>query len=228
MITFTCLNCSEPLEAPDSLRGQNIDCPKCRFNGVVPNHSLMSTTPAPPVIDPDNNFYVGYKITALQGMPLGRVLSYIFFVILFGLGIGLLIYSLERFSYAESNLSEKKEWLRKMDLFDFEQKTAGSVYDNVIASAVENGASQEEIDEIYLQRQKTIDRVRLILPPEKNFDDVDESFINNKAWRSLQFGSIFCIAAVFGFLFTRIMFACIDTCKAIRKIALNKQSEATH
>jgi len=37
MIKFTCLNCGEKMEAPDSLRGEFLDCPKCDSREIVPD-----------------------------------------------------------------------------------------------------------------------------------------------------------------------------------------------
>ena len=39
MIKFTCPKCSEPLEAPESLTGQPLQCPQCRRISYVPEKS---------------------------------------------------------------------------------------------------------------------------------------------------------------------------------------------
>lgn len=36
MITFKCSHCGEPMESPDSLAGQYLDCPKCKKYSTVP------------------------------------------------------------------------------------------------------------------------------------------------------------------------------------------------
>jgi len=49
MIKFTCINCTEPLEAPDSLINTLIDCPQCQTRLHVPPHS---DPPAPTSREP--------------------------------------------------------------------------------------------------------------------------------------------------------------------------------
>lgn len=53
MIKFKCTMCSEPLEVPDSLAGDVIDCPKCNDKLKVPDYEpdiLIPTNPMAPAI----------------------------------------------------------------------------------------------------------------------------------------------------------------------------------
>ena len=36
MISFTCTQCGEGLEAPESMQGERLQCPKCRYPETVP------------------------------------------------------------------------------------------------------------------------------------------------------------------------------------------------
>ncbi|MCK4629776.1 MAG: hypothetical protein KAT56_12285 [Sedimentisphaerales bacterium] len=36
MIQFKCSQCEEPLEAPESMQGERLQCPKCRYPELVP------------------------------------------------------------------------------------------------------------------------------------------------------------------------------------------------
>lgn len=51
MINFTCHKCSEKMEAPESLIGQYLKCPKCGISDIVPKYadvlySKLSNDPA--------------------------------------------------------------------------------------------------------------------------------------------------------------------------------------
>ena len=52
MIKFTCINCTEPMEAPDSLTGQLIDCPQCQTRLHVPPFSSPGV-PQSKILDPE-------------------------------------------------------------------------------------------------------------------------------------------------------------------------------
>jgi len=51
MISFNCSKCGEVLEAPESLIGQVLKCPKCSLHEQVPNKSslITDTSKVPPV-----------------------------------------------------------------------------------------------------------------------------------------------------------------------------------
>jgi len=41
MITFKCSQCEEQLEAPSSMIGERLQCPKCRFPEVIPDQEAQ-------------------------------------------------------------------------------------------------------------------------------------------------------------------------------------------
>ncbi len=45
MITFNCSKCQEQLEAPLSMAGERLQCPKCRFPEVIPTDDAQSAPP---------------------------------------------------------------------------------------------------------------------------------------------------------------------------------------
>jgi DNA-directed RNA polymerase subunit RPC12/RpoP len=57
MINFKCHKCDEPLEAPESMIGDTIDCPKCKRTTIIPPH--------PPLQTEDNLCF--YVITVILG-----------------------------------------------------------------------------------------------------------------------------------------------------------------
>lgn len=46
MISFACKKCGEIMEAPDSLAGRCLDCPKCKKSQVVPGTAIKIKQPA--------------------------------------------------------------------------------------------------------------------------------------------------------------------------------------
>ena len=46
MINFACTACSEPLEAPESLAGRLLNCPKCQTPHIVPRPAEPTPSPA--------------------------------------------------------------------------------------------------------------------------------------------------------------------------------------
>jgi hypothetical protein len=46
MINFACSNCAEPLEAPESLAGRLLNCPKCQTPHIVPRPAEPAPSPA--------------------------------------------------------------------------------------------------------------------------------------------------------------------------------------
>ena len=61
MISYKCVKCGEPLEAPDSLSGQPETCPKCGNVCVVPAIAVPMETPSP----------AGPKLAAPKSVPSG-------------------------------------------------------------------------------------------------------------------------------------------------------------
>jgi len=47
MIQFTCKNCNEPLEAPESLAGNMLVCPQCKISQWVPGQPAKTDAIAP-------------------------------------------------------------------------------------------------------------------------------------------------------------------------------------
>lgn len=48
MIQFKCNKCSEGLEAPTSMKGEAVRCPKCDFHNIIPD-APINTPPSEPV-----------------------------------------------------------------------------------------------------------------------------------------------------------------------------------
>jgi len=48
LINFKCTKCGELLEAPESMAGQAVQCPKCKLHEKVPNYRLITPPSGPP------------------------------------------------------------------------------------------------------------------------------------------------------------------------------------
>ena len=71
MISYKCVKCGEPLEAPDSLAGQPETCPKCGNVCVVPAPPMPVSPPPLPVSPPPPIQRVGRE-SSQSGRPASR------------------------------------------------------------------------------------------------------------------------------------------------------------